>query len=71
MGYSATREKVDTSNFGNHYQLYAPGMEIATTSGASGYKQNGKKCEIYTEECSSGFMSHIIMVFIVLLAIVV
>ena len=42
MGYSATREKVDTSNFGNHYQLYAPGMEIATTSGASGYKQNGK-----------------------------
>ena len=42
MGYGTDLKKVDTSNFGNHYQLYAPGAEITTATGASGYKQNGK-----------------------------
>ena len=42
MGYGADLKKVDTTNFGNHYQLYAPGSEITTATGASGYKQNGK-----------------------------
>lgn len=42
MGYGADLKKVDTSNFGNHYQLYAPGSEITTATGTSGYKQNGK-----------------------------
>ena len=42
MGYGVDMKKVDTSNFGNHYQIYAPGIEIATTSGTSGYKANGK-----------------------------
>ena len=42
MGYDANLKKVDTSNFGNHYQLYAPGAEITAATGASGYKQNGK-----------------------------
>lgn len=42
MGYDSSLKKVDTSNFGNHYQLYAPGVDIATATGASGYKNNGK-----------------------------
>ncbi len=42
MGYGTDLKKVDTSNFGNHYQLYAPGADITTATGASGYKQNGK-----------------------------